>query len=231
MENVQLFEFDAKEVNENIQASENTDDYEYSNLNDYGQDRVLGDHVLAYPSCYIVGSIPPDLVDLMVKEVENIPEIEFSGAQVGREESNARLNSIRNSKVSWWYEHHWVSSIFSHYINLANRTVWEYDLTYLSGIQVSTYEVDGHYKWHSDYGVSYDQRHTRKLSASLLVSDPSEYEGGVLEILDYHNNVIPSPAEKGSLIIFDSRIPHRVTPVTKGKRISLVTWMLGPKLR
>jgi predicted 2-oxoglutarate/Fe(II)-dependent dioxygenase YbiX len=33
------------------------------------------------------------------------------------------------------------------------------------------------------------------------------------------------------MIIFDSRIPHRVTPVTKGKRISLVSWMLGPKLK
>ena len=36
---------------------------------------------------------------------------------------------------------------------------------------------------------------------------------------------------KGTMIIFDSRIPHRVTPVTKGTRISLVAWMLGPKLR
>ena len=72
---------------------------------------------------------------------------------------------------------------------------------------------------------------TRKLSASLLVSDPSEYEGGDLILLDYHNNEVKMPKEKGSIIVFDSRLPHKVTPVTTGKRISLVTWMYGPKLR
>ena len=114
---------------------------------------------------------------------------------------------------------------------MANRCNWEYDLTYLNGLQITDYDKDGHYTWHSDYGTSDDQRYTRKLSATLLVTDPSEYEGGELEFIDYHNNLLRSPKEKGTLIIFDSRVPHRVTPVLKGKRTSVVAWMLGPKLR
>ena len=55
--------------------------------------------------------------------------------------------------------------------------------------------------------------------------------GTPMEFIDYHNNLIVAPKSKGTMIVFDSRIPHRVTPVTSGQRISLVTWMLGPKLR
>ena len=197
----------------------------------YQSEPILGDHVIAQPGAHFEQVIPDELIDLIVKEVESVPEIQFNSAQIGNDYSNGEYLAVRNSKISWWQESHWVSSIFSHYINIANRALWEYDLTYLNGIQVSTYDVNGHYKWHSDYGTSNDQRHTRKLSASLLITDPSEYEGGHLELVDYHNNILQPPQTKGTMIIFDSRIPHRVTPVTKGKRISLVTWMLGPKLR
>jgi PKHD-type hydroxylase len=193
--------------------------------------RLLGNHIIAHPAAHFEQIIPAELIELMVKEVENIPELQFSSGQIGNEDAHGQFLKIRNSKITWWQEFHWVSSIFSHYINVANKSLWEYDLTYLDGIQVSTYEKDGHYGWHSDYGTSYNQNHTRKLSASLLLSDPSEYEGGKLQIVDYHNNILEPPQTKGTMIIFDSRIPHKVTPVTEGKRISLVTWMLGPKLR
>ena len=100
------------------------------------------------------------------------------------------------------------------------------------GVQVSKYEApDGHYRWLSDYGTSQNSDYTRKLSASLLVTDPSEYEGGDLEFIDYHGNSVFAPKTKGSIIVFDSRVPHRVTPVTKGLRYSLVTWIYGPKLK
>jgi PKHD-type hydroxylase len=191
----------------------------------------MPEHNIAKPVGHFEQVIPSELIDLMVKEVESMsPEI-YSEASIGNNDDSKIVLEARNSKISWWYEHHWVSSIFSHYFNKVNREFWEYDLNYLSGIQITTYEPGDHYTWHSDYGTSLDERYTRKLSASLLITDPSEYEGGDLEFIDYHGNTISAPREKGTMIIFDSRIPHRVTPVTKGKRISLVAWMLGPKLR
>lgn len=191
---------------------------------------ISGSHLIAHPVVHFQ-KIPPELVDLMVKEIENKPTLEFSNAETGIKEQPTIDPKIRDSKITWWYEDHWAASIISHYINIANRSCWEYDLNFLHGLQITHYDKNGHYVWHSDYGTSDDSRYTRKLSASLLVTDPSEYEGGELEFVDYHNNILRSPKEKGTLIIFDSRIPHRVTPIISGSRTSIVAWMLGPKLR
>ena len=93
------------------------------------------------------------------------------------------------------------------------------------------YNIGGKYDWHSDYGVSPKRGVYRKLSMTIQLSDPSEYEGGELEIVDYYNRTHIFPKEKGMFIVFDSRIPHRVCPVTNGTRMSLVGWANGPKLR
>jgi len=191
-------------------------------------------HVVAEsPLVYYRKIIPSKLIDIMVEELEEMEQgkLPFEDAGVGGLVNSTVDPSIRNSKIRWWYEDHWTCSIFSHYIGLANRTYWEYDLNLLQSVQISVYLEDGHYDWHSDYGTSDNSNFTRKLSASILVSDPSEYDGGDLEFIDYHGNIIQSPKERGSIIVFDSRVPHRVTPVTRGKRISLVTWMFGPKLK
>lgn len=213
-----------------ISGSQQEVEYNQSNNNVEGYNPVNGTHLVAQPVVHFQ-KIPPELVDLMVKEIENDPTLEFRSAQTGNDYNPRMDDEIRNSKVTWWYEDHWVTSIICHYINMANRCNWEYDLTFLSGLQITHYDKDGHYIWHSDYGTSNDQRYTRKLSATLLITDPSEYEGGELEFVDYHNNLLRSPKEKGTLVIFDSRIPHRVTPIVKGRRTSIVAWMLGPKLR
>lgn len=188
-------------------------------------------HNIAKSAGHFEQVIPSELIDLMVKEIEAMPPETYSEAQIGSNDNSKLVLETRNSKISWWYEHHWACSVFSHYFNKVNRDFWEYDLNYLAGIQITTYEPGDHYTWHCDYGTSTDDRYTRKLSASLLITDPSEYEGGDLEFIDYHGNNITAPRQKGTMVIFDSRIPHRVTEVTKGKRISLVAWMLGPKLK
>jgi PKHD-type hydroxylase len=188
-------------------------------------------HQIADDPCIFYEQIIPEkLIDLMVEELPKYDE-SYAEAHIGDRQSGALFENQRNSKVSWMYEDDWVSSMFAHYFHLANKEYWEYDLNCLDGIQITKYDVGDHYTWHSDYGTAEDNRYTRKLSATLLVTDPSEYEGGELEFIDYHNNLVVSPSIKGTMIVFDSRIPHRVRPVTKGTRISLVTWMLGPKLR
>lgn len=177
--------------------------------------------------------LPPELVDLMVKELKEMEEfkVPFEDAGVGKEKYGIVDHSVRNSKINWWFESHWACSVISHYIGIANRKNWEYDLNLLENIQISVYNKDGHYNWHSDYGVSTRGDFTRKLTVNVLVSDPSEYDGGDLELIDYHGNFVVTPKEKGTVIIFDSRVPHRITPVTRGRKVSLDTWMYGPKLK
>jgi PKHD-type hydroxylase len=67
----------------------------------------------------------------------------------------------------------------------------------------------------------------RKLSITVQLSDPSEYEGGELQFM-INQHIITAPKEKGTAIIFPSFALHRVTPVTKGARKSIVGWIGGP---
>ena len=173
--------------------------------------------------------IPEKVVDLMIEEILS-NEVSYAEAKIGTRESSGKFVELRNSKTSWIYNDSWITGVFAHFFNMVNMYIWEYNLSLLESIQITKYEEGDHYTWHSDYGTSTDEKLTRKLSATMLVSDPDDYEGGDLEFIDYHNNLIVAPKKKGTLIIFDSRTPHRVTKVTKGKRISLVAWMLGPKL-
>ena len=72
----------------------------------------------------------------------------------------------------------------------------------------------------------------RKLSLTLCLTDPKEYEGGELQFFNgerpIEQRIINDIQDQGSVIVFDSRDWHRVTPVTKGTRYSLVCWSVGP---
>lgn len=81
----------------------------------------------------------------------------------------------------------------------------------------------GKYGKHTD-GVIH---RTRKLSFSVLLSDPDEYEGGDLLVWQ-SNGYFTMPKKKGTIVFFPSFTEHEVTPVTKGIRRSLVGWIHGP---
>ena len=97
--------------------------------------------------------------------------------------------------------------------------------------QLIKYYVGGNYNWHCDYGVAPMKGSVRKLSMSVHLTDPREYEGGELNLINYSNYPITANNDLGSTIIFDSKLPHKVWPVTWGTRIALVGWANGPKLR
>ena len=90
------------------------------------------------------------------------------------------------------------------------------------------------YNYHQDSGhniVEYEKE-TRKLSMTVQLSDPDTYEGG--QFFFYNGNKEeeePEIQKQGSILVFDSRMWHRVAPVTKGVRYSLVSWVLGPHFR
>ena len=71
--------------------------------------------------------LPPELVDLMVKELKQMEEdrVPFEDGGVGGDQYGRNDLTVRNSKVNWWYEDHWSCSVVSHYINLANKRNWQ----------------------------------------------------------------------------------------------------------
>ena len=90
--------------------------------------------------------------------------------------------------------------------------------------QVSEYSKGQFYHWHTDNPIDMDREPpVRKLSMTLLLNDPSEFEGGNLEIAEKKM----SHMKQGYAAIFASFLQHRVTPVTKGVRKSFVAWFNG----
>jgi PKHD-type hydroxylase len=106
----------------------------------------------------------------------------------------------------------------------ANEFVGQFQISTIETLQLAEYRAgeQGMYDWHLDIG-SANNTSRRKVSVSVQLSNPNDYDGGDLEIWGSNNRV----REQGALIAFASYLPHRVTPVTRGVRRSLVAWAVG----
>ena len=95
--------------------------------------------------------------------------------------------------------------------------------------QFTHYLEGGFYEWHMDNDVvGKHQPPVRKISMTLLLSDPSTFEGGELEFM---NKGRTAKLKQGQAIFFASWLQHRVKPVTRGERKSLVMWFGGPSFK
>lgn len=88
---------------------------------------------------------------------------------------------------------------------------------------------EDHYVWHRDTLKIPEKGTTRKLSFSIQLSDPNEYEGGDLEFMPAMKD--PAMKRQGSIILFPSYLTHRVSPVTSGTRFVIVGWIHGPEFK
>jgi len=109
-----------------------------------------------------------------------------------------------------------------------NERYWFDLLGFHQGLQLTRYSEGDFFDWHLDFGAA--EISARKLSMTMQLSDPDDYEGGDLQFM-INEKIVDAPREKGTLIIFPSFIIHRVTPVTKGTRHSIVGWVSGPPFR
>ena len=156
------------------------------------------------------------------------------------------LQKKRKSDIVWMNDS-WIYKEIHPYIHQANKLAgWNFQWDWSESCQFTKYEPGQFYDWHCDsWEVPYDKPNDpnsngkiRKLSVTISLSDPSEYEGGNLEF-DFRNNADWAENRKakvkecteirprGSIIVFPSFCWHRVNPVTKGTRYSLVIWNLG----
>ena len=159
-------------------------------------------------------------------------------AMIGGRDYDDNYTNIRISKTSW--------------IELSNDTQWLYDkLAYIARqlnaqfykynlfgfnehFQYTVYDgsENGHYSWHMDSGVGKNMQgeSPRKFTMVLQLTDPSEYEGGQLQLFT-STEPTDIPKEKGMVAVFPSYTLHRVTPVTSGIRRTLVVWVTGPAFK
>lgn len=153
-------------------------------------------------------------------------------AKVGNTTGNLN-EEIRRSNVSWIGPEHAPKEFFAYIESLVqdnNEKFFKFDIIGMESLQYSVYDSAymGHYSWHTD--TSKNNGDMRKISISILLSDPSEYEGGRF-LFNQFGTVTDAYEKKGRAILFPSWIPHCVTPVKRGVRKSLVGWVVGPNLK
>jgi PKHD-type hydroxylase len=158
---------------------------------------------------------------------------------------------IRKNKVSWHDSPELYSMLGPMVRNINTAAGWNYEITAIEPAQFTTYYGDeSHYDWHTDTLVA-DQALSpgasgplagtvRKLSLSVQLSASNEYDGGEFQFLVsgaqasgqgefVSSNVDLVSRASGAGVAFPSFTYHRVTPVTRGVRKSLVCWFRGPK--
>ena len=187
---------------------------------------------------YFIDCIPPRICDEIVQFGQGLQEDFATTGQISAKEAEEKQEEIklhRDSNVSWISEP-WVYSEIHPLVDEANRNAkWNFDWDFSEPAQFTRYKLNQYYHWHADQdvqpftndNVNYHGK-IRKLSCTLQLSHPGEYEGGDLEF-ETPNGVfqVNEIKERGSICIFPSFVKHRVTPVTKGVRHSLVIWNLG----
>lgn len=140
--------------------------------------------------------------------------------------SNVKFHD-RNENTAWIFDK------LNFIIQAANEQFYNFHLNGYSQFQYTTYDQNGRYDWHTDmsFGQKFgEDAEPRKLSLTLLLNE--DFEGGQFQI---NNGKEETPIDvemhKGRVVLFPSFMIHRVAPVTKGIRKSLVVWTLGPKFR
>ena len=141
----------------------------------------------------------------------------------------------RSSSISWLNStvdnNKWIFGKLTGAIHHMNEKFFQYDIFRLEALQFTRYDASNQefYTRHVD-ALSKHYGYQRKLSFSLLLTDPNEYDGGDL-VLHYQHDPSYAPKERGTIVFFPSTLLHEVTPVTRGVRYSLVGWVHGPAFR
>jgi len=172
-------------------------------------------------------AFPIEIIDTVREQMNDIDK---ETGIILSQDGASDLSDVRRSKVKF-IQDDYIKNILYGYVLEANRVSFGYDITQCCDIQYTEYHASekGHYDWHEDWAPFLDKPFQRKLSVTVQLSDPSEYEGGQFEM-----NAEPLPdwiTEKGTVLVFPSFLSHRVSPVTKGIRRSLVAWFEGPRWR
>lgn len=215
--------------------------YNYKSISNNPEERQR----VIYPYCFWENAFSNEEIDKICKQMADLPlsEGQISSKPNEAESSNftptpTMNDNVRRSKVSFHTPSEntqWIFDRLNSVIELINNRWYNFDINGYDQFQYSEYHStnNGCYGWHSDLFLgplpnnSYAE--TRKLSLTLLLSDPdTDFEGGELQF-GHETTAESAKIKKGTLILFPSFELHQVTPVTKGVRKSIVVWILGPK--
>ena len=194
---------------------------------------------------------------------QNDKDLETLKTEAGISEADIEKSRyVRDSEVSWLNDQWLYDRVYPLLHQANDQAGWKYEFSCSESFQFTKYGLNQFYGWHADGnschlgkykraipGITNREKNgmfpkgytdnpqqigkIRKLSMTINLNKPGEYEGGNLKFdfgphasgKRYHECTEIRP--QGSVIVFPSYIYHQVTPVTKGTRYSLVLWTLG----
>jgi PKHD-type hydroxylase len=196
---------------------------------------------------YFKSALTPRFCDELIKYGKSKSDsLALTGSAQNKKLDKKAIKDLKKKRDSniVWLDERWIYKEIQPYVHRANQEAgWNFQWDFSEPCQFTKYKKGQYYGWHCD---SWDQPYqrqqgdpthgkTRKLSVTVTLSDPKDYKGGELEF-DFKNRdpdkkpnikkcteILP----RGSIIVFPSHVWHRVKPVTKGTRYSLVMWNLG----
>jgi len=184
--------------------------------------------------------VRPEVCNKIIEDCKN-NDLEKAEVYDGDTSSSRDDPDIRKTSIYWVPTK--VSSkandLAWYFLKQANKEQFHYDLEYFQAIQFAEYKNGGFYDWHQDASEPDSKNNVRKLSLSFILSDPDTFEGGELQFWNGTRPMLDNMSKdereqtkndlkaQGTMVVFDSRDWHRVTPVTKGVRYSVVCWSVG----
>lgn len=153
--------------------------------------------------------------------------------ELGKVDGGDTEQSHRKCRVSWIEPTTpgcmWIFKKTQQLVAEANKSFYHADLFgFTERLQITKYET-GHFQdWHIDLGRG--RYSVRKLTFSIQLSAPEDYDGGEFEVLTYYEPM-SLPKTQGTMIVLPTYVVHRVKPVTSGTRMSLIGWIGGPHYR
>lgn len=144
--------------------------------------------------------------------------------------------SVRDCKVAFFdrdLRWGWVYDRIQDFITVGNDRYFKFDIMGFEPMQFVVYDTVGsHYELHIDSGNEYrDNDLVRKLSFTIQLTDPDEYQGCDLEFFRSVDDYVAAARSRGSITVSSSFVPHRVTPLETGTRAAIVGWIYGPPFR
>ena len=171
----------------------------------------------------------PEQCQLIINAGRSEPQ---QTAQVGGNSGGTVDTKTRTSHISWipFSKLPEMYKVIENIMLKTNSNHFGFDgMRLTEPAQYTEYPTGGFYDWHIDSDVNcVNEPPIRKISMTCLLSPESEFEGGGLELMSDGKIVRP---KQGQAIFFASYIRHRVIPISKGIRKSLVMWFGGPSFK
>ena len=188
---------------------------------------------------YYINVIPHNVCDDIIKFASQHQEVLGATGNIKEkdlQEDNHLVEENKKHRNSYitWLDEQWIYNEIQPFIQEANiNAKWNFEWDWTEPAQFTKYKLNQYYNWHVDQDIEHDDNgKIRKLSCSVQLSHPEEYEGGDLQFQTPHGEFTANEIKpKGSICIFPSFVTHRVTPVTSGIRQSLVMWNRGKPFR